>query len=151
LRYVVDANVAVVANGRDTHVGLNEQLIAARFLREAMESGTVLDDMEDLALSEYRRHLNFSGRPTMGDEFFAWFARERWSGTLVERVPSPAGGSILSLLPPTLAGFDSDDHKWICIYLQGKADHIVNAVDSDWAAAASTLVAEGIHVLELLP
>lgn len=150
MRYVVDANVAVVASGRDTHATFDDQLRTARFLRDVMNTGVVLEDTEDLVLDEYRRHLNFSGQPSIGDEFFVWFVRERWGGAMVERVPSPGGGSILSLLPSSLAGFDSDDHKWICIYLQGAADHIVNAVDSDWAHAEATLVAEGIHVLELL-
>lgn len=115
-----------------------------------METETVLEDDEDLAIGEYMRHLNFSGQPSMGDEFFAWFVRERWSGGSVHRICGPAGGSILDVLPPSLATFDEDDHKWVCIYLQGDRDFIANAVDSDWRDAGETLAAEGIRVLEVL-
>jgi hypothetical protein len=115
-----------------------------------METGVVLEDEEDLALNEYKAYLNFSGQPSMGDEFFEWFVRERWNGGSVQRVPSPPGASILSVLPATLTSFDPSDHKWICIYLQGGGDRIVNAADSDWAEAKTTLSGEGITVLELL-
>jgi len=150
LRYVIDANVPIVANGRDTHPTIEEQLKSAKFLRDVMTTGVVLEDEEDLALSEYKAYLDFSGQPGMGDEFIAWFIRERWNGRLVERVESPAGTSILSLLPASLSGFDPSDHKWICIYMKGDADRIVNASDSDWAEAQTALAAEGIQVLELL-
>lgn len=146
----MDANVPIVANGRGTHVGIASQLKAAEFLRNVMMTGIVLEDEEDLAIGEYRRHLNFSGQPTMGDEFFSWFVRERWNGGLVQRIPSPVNESILSVLPSSLAGFDSDDHRWICLYLEGMADYIVNAVDTDWADAKVDLDLEGIRVLELL-
>ena len=149
-RYAIDANVPVVANGRDTHVDVQSQLKAAKFLREVMTTGVVLEDAEDLALSEYRRYLDMSGQPSMGDEFIAWFVRERWNNNVVQRVPSPAEASILSVLPSSLRTFDSDDHKWICIYLQGSGDYIVNAVDSDWAQGKAQLDGEGIRVLELL-
>lgn len=86
----------------------------------------------------------------MGDVFFEWFGRQRWSGTFVQRVPRPPSGSVLDVIPATLAGFDLDDHEWIGIYLLGGADYIVNAVDSDWAEAESDLLAAGINVLELL-
>lgn len=149
-KYVVDSNVALVTSGRRTHVDVFSQLKAARFLREVIISGIVLEDEEDLALTEYKRYLNMSGQPSMGDEFIAWFVRERWAGKIVQRVPSPSGRSILSVLPTSLSSFDSDDHKWICIYLEGDADWIVNAVDSDWANDKSALDAEGVQVLELL-
>ena len=150
MRYVVDANVPTVASGRESHADVHAQLRAARFLYNVMRTGVVLEDEEDLAFAEYRRYLHFSGQPSMGDEFFAWFVRERWSGVLVQRVPRPAGGSILDALPRSLSGFDSDDHKWICIYIRGSADYIVNAVDSDWEQSRAALVAEGVRVLELL-
>lgn len=149
-RYVVDTNVPIVASGRGTHVDVSAQLKAATFLKDVMSTGVVLEDVEDLALNEYRRHLDMSGQPTMGDEFIAWFLQMRWNGSHVERVPSPEGQSILSVLPDSLSSFDSDDHKWICIYLQGSADYIVNAVDSDWAIGKPELDAEGVRLLELL-
>lgn len=123
---------------------------AARFLRDVISTGVVLEDTEDLAFAAYRVQLNFSGQPGMGDQFLEWFMRERWLGNLVQRVSNPQGGSILELLPASLASFDRDDHKWICIYLAGEADVIVNASDSDWVNGRVRLQAEGINVLELL-
>ncbi len=93
---------------------------AARFLRDVISTGVVLEDTEDLAFAAYRVQLNFSGQPGMGDQFLEWFMRERWLGNLVQRVSNPQGGSILELLPASLASFDRDDHKWICIYLAHK-------------------------------
>lgn len=150
MRFVIDSNVPIVASGRGTHVDATAQLKAAKFLIDVMATGVVLEDEEDLALNEYKAYLDFSGQPTIGDEFFSWFVRERWNGRVVQRVPSPACGSILDSLPPTLATFDSDDHKWICIYLVGGGDAIVNAVDSDWSEGKTMLDGEGIVVLELL-
>lgn len=149
-RYVIDTNVPVITKLRDAHVSDSDRLKAARFLYQVMQSGVVLDDEEDLAVGEYRRYLDMSGQPSMGDVFFDWFMRERWLGNVVQRVASPTGSSLLSILPATLTSFDSDDHKWICLYIEGSADWIVNAVDSDWRNALAALESAGINVLEIL-
>lgn len=153
MKYVIDSNALIVASGRSDHVQAQDQLIVARFLNNVMrgEDGEfVLIDAEELAISEYKNYFDFSGQPSIADEFFAWLVREQWAERRVVRVASDDGATILDLIPASLESFDSDDHKWICIFLQGRADWIVNAVDSDWAEASVTLKAEKIRVLELL-
>jgi hypothetical protein len=149
LRYVVDANVPIVANGLDTHAGIELQFAAAAFLSDVMKTGIVLEDNQDGALSEYKAHLSASGKPGVGDYFFFWFMRHRWAQGLVERIAIPDGTTPTDHVPAELTGFDPDDHKWIATYLLGRGDFIVNAVDSDYGEWRAELAKGGVAVLEI--
>ena len=68
---VVDTNVAIVANGGEaTNVDMKCQLSCTERLEVAVKGEVVvLDDAQEI-LTEYARHLSFSGKPGVGDVFF---------------------------------------------------------------------------------
>ena len=67
---MVDTNVAVVANGRQTHADLQCQVICVEKLRSVVADEVVTIDDEGAILQEYKSRLNFSGMPGVGDMFF---------------------------------------------------------------------------------
>ena len=153
-RCVVDTNVAVVANGRPDQADPRPPSIACRiaavtFLSNVVKKGTVLLDFEGAIQGEYRRLLNPSGAPGVGDRFYQVVLHS--SPILVERVnlPKRLDGEY-SDLPQSLidAGFDPSDRKFAAL-AHREGVPVNNATDSDWIEHATTLAAEGIQVENL--
>ena len=151
MRNVIDTNVLIAANGRsNTHASVRVELESARFLAAIIQGdGTVLEDSSSYVFDEYKRYMQFSGQPGIGDKFFRWFLTNRYSSHRVESVPLEPDRPVSTYLPDELRAFDPSDHKWIAIYLEGHGDRIVNATDSDWAEAADALAKHGVSVLQL--
>lgn len=70
MTFVVDTNVAIAANGRGTHADVQCRLTCVRRLRSLVAGEVVAIDETGLVLNEYKKHLNFSGMPGVGDMFF---------------------------------------------------------------------------------
>lgn len=150
MKYVIDTNVLITANGQSSHSSAELALRCARFLSEQMEaSDLVCDDSLDLILTEYKRHMAFSGQPGVGDFYFRWYVSNRWNDKRIRRVNLDPEREVSSYIPDPLQKFDPSDHKWIAVYLVEEADFIVNATDSDWREAQSVLESEKIYVHEL--
>ena len=150
MRQVVDTNVLIAANGRSTHASAILSPDSGRFLAELI-SGTdvLLEDSTGQVFDEYKRYLEFSGQPGVGDLFFAWFVRTRWDASRIERTELDPDKNISDYVPESLRSFDPSDHKWIAVYREGGADVIVNATDSDWNDAKAELELHGISVRQL--
>jgi hypothetical protein len=108
---VVDTNVAVVANGRETHAGAGCQLECVRRLRELVQHGVVVLDRLGLILEEYRRHLCPAGQPGVGDAFLRHLFDHAYDPTtceLVEITDIPDDSRSFEEFPndEALAGFD---------------------------------------------
>jgi hypothetical protein len=147
---VIDANVLIAANRRDTHADLACAAACARVLLDAADGHVVLEDTSDLAWAEYKNYCNFSGQPGPGDRFFVWFARNRWTPGRVRRVDiGKDHEEMRESLPADLRAFDLSDHKWIAIYMGGDGKVLYNALDSDWSEHADALLKAGINVTEL--
>lgn len=153
-RCVVDTNVAIVANGRPDPMdprqpSINCRIAAVTFLNEMATKGTILLDIQGAIQDEYRRHLNPSGAPGVGDRFYLHVLRS--SPNLVERVDLPTRpDGEHQHLPQSLidAGFDPSDRKFAALaHKEGVPMH--NAIDSDWIEHAAGLAAEGIQVVNL--
>ena len=75
MKAVVDTNVAIAANGRNTHASLACQLACIEFLEKLVSAkyrtAIILDDL-DLIISEYSGYLNYKGQPGVGDMFFKY-------------------------------------------------------------------------------
>ena len=150
-RCVVDTNVALVANGRPDPEdprppSIPCRIAAVKFLSELVKNGTVLLDVEGAIQAEYRKHLNPSGAPGVGDRFYQEVLHS--SPQLIERVdlPKRPDGEYKDL-PQSLidAGFDPSDRKFAALACkEGVPLH--NATDSDWVEHAITLAVEGIQV-----
>ena len=109
----------------------------------------LLEDTTGSVFDEYKRYLDFCGQPGVGDQFFAWFVRTRWDTSRIERVNLDAAKATSDYVPIPLRSFDPSDHKWIAVYLEGAADVIVNATDSDWEEARTELDRHAIRVRQL--
>ncbi len=148
-RWVVDTNVPIVANGRNDGihpVSLDCRDATVRFLvRIRKNKEKVILDNEGEVQKEYKRHLQSSGQPGVGDLFYHEVLR---NPTIVERVDLPKrGDGEYRDLPQGVidSGFDRSDRKFAALAKRESAP-VVNAVDSDWLDAQSLLAANGIRV-----
>ncbi len=150
-RCVVDTNVAIVANGRSDPADPRPPSIACRtaavtFLTEVVKKGRVLLDVEGAIQDEYRRYLNPTGAPGVGDRFYQEVLHS--SPKLIERVhlaKRPDGE--YEDLPQLLidAGFDPSDRKFAAL-AHKEGVPVNNATDSDWIEHAAALVVANIQV-----
>lgn len=148
-RVVIDANVLIAANLRETHVSVSCAAASARFLLHAQDE-VILEDTAGMALAEYRRYCHMSGQPGAGDRFLQWFMRARWSAEHVARIDiGETAAEATGRIPPRLRGFDPSDHKWVALYLLGGADVIANSADSDYSEWSAAFADEGVVVREL--
>lgn len=153
-RCVVDTNVAVVANGRSNPSEPRPPTVACRkravaLLMEVVSKGTVLLDADGAIQSEYRRHLNPSGSPGVGDRFYQEVLHS--SPRLIARVslPKRPDGEYADL-PDTLvnSSFDQSDRKFAAL-AKREGVPVYNATDSDWIEHGALLSAGGIDVQNL--
>ena len=149
---VVDTNVLVVANGRDTHAGQECQLATIGALRGVKESDALILDTDGRILAEYRKHCDHSGQPGVGDEFFLWAFNHQAGLRSVTLTENEERGFEEFPDDPALAGFDRDDRVFVAVSVAaGIRNLILNAVDSDYHLQRNGLKQAGAHVQELCP
>lgn len=150
MRAIVDTNVLIAANQRDTHATLEAAARAANVLFEIQQGlHLLLEDTEGMILDEYKRYCNFSGQPGVADRFFLWFIKARFVPTAVAQIDVGGPNDVTGCLPDYLHTFDKSDHKWVAVYLEGGGEVIFNSLDSDWSEHASNMLRAGINVCEL--
>ncbi len=133
MKAVVDTNVLIAANGRDTHATPNCSASSAQLLLRVQQEHILVEDTAGMVLSEYKVYCNFDGQPGAGDRFFLWYIRSRWSDRNVARVNIGENAAMVTgSLPAVLRKMDASDHKWIALFKVGDADAIYNATDGDW-------------------
>ncbi|MCV7073298.1 hypothetical protein MJO55_17210 [Mycolicibacterium rufum] len=149
-RLVIDTNVLKVANGKSEQADPACEEAAGNALQDALRQGVVVLDTEQLAIDEYRKHCSWAGQPGAGDFFFKALTDNIANPSRVHLVDIGAAEDEIDLfVPEALRDFDSDDKKWIALFLEGSADAILNATDSDWAARKADLDSEKVTVREL--
>lgn len=144
-RFVIDCNVAVVANGQP-QASISCRIASIEFLMEVISSHIVLLDLGGDALKEYRKHLSPKGQPGVGDRFYQTMLMSH--PDRVERVDIPLSedGEYLDVPESVIeAGFDPSDRKWVALALKGDATVAVS-VDSDWVEHRPTLEAAGVPI-----
>lgn len=151
MEFVVDTNVAVVANGRRTNVDLQCQKLCVEKLRSVVADEVIAIDDKGAILQEYMRHLNFSGMPGVGDTFFKHVFDYQYRGDRVRRTPitpsSDDGRGFEELPENTL---DRADRKFLAVAAVAKAV-VLNATDSDWLEHKALTETLGIQVEQLCP
>lgn len=148
---VVDTNVAVVANGRQTHADLRCQKLCVEKLRSVVAGEVIVIDDRGAILQEYRRHLNFSGMPGVGDMFFKHVFDYQHSGDRVRRTlitPSSDDGRGFEELPENT--LDRADRKFLAVAVVANAV-VLNATDSDWVEHKALTETLGVQVEQLCP
>lgn len=148
---VVDTNVPIAANGRETHANVACQHACVVALRSLIADEVVvaIDDRGDI-LAEYGRHLRHAGRPGVGDAFFKHLHDYQWTAR-VHRVPiSPNDDEERGFdeLPPN--NFDPSDRKFLAVAVAARA-LVLNATDSDWGEHADLMQNLGVEVHQLCP
>jgi len=147
MQRVVDTNVAIVANGRQTHASPDCRLAAIEFLNGLIDRGKIILDLAGDMQEEYHRHLNPDGQPGVGDRFFLVVLNS--APRRVVRIDLPKDGStgVYRDFPsdPALARFDPSDRKFAAAARQ-TGQPVANATDSDWLDHKVALNANGIAV-----
>ena len=149
--YVVDTNVAIVANGRNTDADLECQLACVEKLQDVCSRQVVVLDDRDLIFDEYKGRLSFAGGPGVGDVFFKHVHNHLYSETRVRRVR-------ITLCDDDRRGFeelpenglDRSDRKFLATALVASAS-ILNAKDSDWGEQEALTERLGVQVHQLCP
>lgn len=149
--FVVDTNVAIAANGRNTHADNQCRLACVEKLQDVVENQVIAVDDQGAIVGEYSRHLNHSGRPGVGDMFFKHVFNNQYQGARVRRVPvTPLAdeGRGFDELPPN--SFDPSDRKFVAVAVAGGAV-VLNATDSDWDEHAALMSSLAVEVHQLCP
>lgn len=154
MRVIVDTNVAVVANQRQSHA--TAACVTACIERLALierEQTLVLDE-QWFILREYLQRLHSTGQPGAGDRFLRWVLTNRANPQRCEFVPiTPKRPSqdendfVEFPAVPELERFDPADKKFVAVAL-AHPEHppILNAVDTDWQAFHQPLERLGVTV-----
>lgn len=152
--FVVDVNVPIVANGRETHADLDCQNASIDALLCIVKDGMIVLDDQMRILEEYRRHLSPSGQPAVGDAFMQWVWENQAVAERCEQVSLAICATGFREFPadPPLGKFDPADRIYVAV---ARTSHnnpeILNAVDSDWWEHRDALAQNGIRVSFLCP
>ncbi|HUS93536.1 MAG TPA: hypothetical protein VM695_16890 [Phycisphaerae bacterium] len=135
--FVVDTNVAVVANGRAEQAGQSCVLACVEALRAVRRGRLVIDDALRI-LTEYRKNLRMSGEGGPGNAFMRWAWDKQLDPARCENVaitPKAGAEDDFQEFPddPALRGFDRSDRKFVAVALASSlGPEVLNATDSDW-------------------
>lgn len=155
--YVIDTNVAVVANGRAEQASPKCVLNCITQLREVQLQGRVVLDDGMQILREYMNNLSMSGEKGAGDYFMKWVWQNQAVPERCERVKlTPRSGTSDDFaefpVDTRLGGFDRSDRKFVAVALASPSDPIVlNATDSDWWEYRELLAGHRIRIRFLCP
>ncbi len=145
-RRVVDTNVAVVANGRNTNASLGCRLAAIDALAGLLRNGRIVIDADGAMAAEYQVYCEPKGQPGVGDRFFREVLMN-YAGK-VDRIPLARrdDGSFVDFPDDqTLAAFDPSDRKFAAAARKASVP-VMNATDSDWLLHHAALGKHGIEV-----
>lgn len=154
MNVVVDTNVAITANGHDTHASLACQYACTVFLEELLspvKRAHIVLDEQGLIFTEYSNHLHYKGQPGVGDIFFKYLHDHMYLGKKIRLVPitsiaDEACG--FNELPPN--SVDKSDRKFLAAAVTAGAE-IVNAVDTDWHEQKAFVAGLGVNIQQLCP
>jgi hypothetical protein len=156
MRFVVDTNVAIVANGASrakSNDGVLEKvpsvlcrIAAVEFLVELLRDHKILLDSGGEIQSEYRRYLSPVGQPGVGDRFYLEVLNSHPDRIERMDIPLAPNGEFVDLpIEVQASAFDRSDRKFAA--LAKKSDEIVvNSTDSDWLEHFGLLTDKGIKV-----
>ena len=149
--FVVDTNVAIVANTRDTHADLPCQLACIEKLERVVKQAVVAVDEAGSIVDEYAGYLSRSGQPGMGDAFFKHIFDHLHQENRVRRVPvTPSDDDRKGFEELPENSFDRSDSIFLAVALMGKAI-VLNATDSDWSEHEELMDMLGVDVEQLCP
>lgn len=153
--FVIDTNVAIVANGKTPQAGSACELACIRVLLEVRRTGIVVLDVGLDILREYMRKLSMSGQPGPGDAFMKWVWQVQADSSHCELVMisrHEQRGFVEFPDDQALNDFDPDDRKFVAVALtSSKNPSVLNAVDSGWWRYRDSLRRNGVAIRFLCP
>ena len=151
MTFVVDTNVAIVANG-DADQADNQCFEACvRRLESLIVKETIAIDDKNLILFEYGRRLDFAGQPGVGDMFFRYvFDNQYWDDRIRRVTITPSENERRSFEELPENTFDPADRKFLAVAVVAKAT-VLNATDSDWKESKDLMDQLGVKVEQLCP
>jgi len=152
--FVVDVNVAIVANGQAPQADLKCRSACVDALVDIQNRGLLVLDDRRLILAEYQRYLSPSGQPGLGDAFMQWVWENQAVEARCEQVPITPSASGFDEFPtdPNLATFDPSDKKYVAVALRSqRRPTVMNAVDPDWWEHQDALIRNGVKLRFLCP
>ena len=147
IAYVVDTNVAIVANGGNTHADQKCQRQCIETLEDVCARQVVVLDDGGCIFAEYCKKLDRSGMPGVGDKFLKYVFDHMHVGKRVRLVSIAAYNHQNSRVNELC---DDDDRKFLATAMAGCAT-ILNATDSDWCKQEELTESLGVTVCQLCP
>jgi hypothetical protein len=157
MHYLIDTNVAIVANNDDKSPAGPACILAAIERLERLIAGEIiiLDEAGEI-MQEYRKHLSPSGQPGTGDQFYRWlYEQAAYNPQHCEKVTLELDEDRNFAAFPNaaeLAKFDPSDRKFVAAALTHPANPpVVNACDKDWHEHHEALGRHGVRIEFLCP
>lgn len=146
IKYVIDTNVAIVANGNEANVTIDCRLATVELLVNAYNNGKIFLDSAGEMQKEYRRHLAPRGAPGVGDRFYLEVLNSHPDRIVRIEVPKREDGQHEDLPQSIIdAGFDPSDRVFAAVAKKAGAE-LFNAVDTDWLEHRDVIEANGISL-----
>jgi len=155
--FVVDVNVAIVANGGSPQADIDCLSACVDALRDIVKNGVIVLDDGMIILKEYMGHLSLKGQPGLGDAFMQWVWENQSVESRCERVGLTQTGDVEDEFlqfpdDPELRNFDCSDRMYVAVALGSqKNPAILNAVDTDWWNHRIALERNGVRIQFLCP
>lgn len=149
--WIVDTNVAVIANGGHDGASLDCVASCAEALQQVMQAGVLFVDDgqgESEIVAEYRTHLDARGQPGPGDAFLKWVLTREWSEEVVERIAITKTGDSYAELPPEASVIDPSDRKFVAVatVTKNRYPEVLQGLDSKWVGWRDVLDRLGVSV-----
>ncbi|MCI5159386.1 MAG: hypothetical protein D3906_13330 [Candidatus Electrothrix sp. AUS1_2] len=152
---VVDTNVLIAANGRNTHADLQCQLACIEALEQIRSKGIILLDSLGLMMDEYSGYCSYKGEPGVGDYFFKYIHdyQQVESHCLIVPITEHKNKGFVEFPDhPGLKSFDLSDRKFVAVARASAVNpSISNATDSDWEEHKAALADVHVTVIQLCP
>jgi hypothetical protein len=130
---VIDVNVLIVANARETEQATPSCVLNCVSELEAAREKIVVLDSAGLIFGQYQNYNSFKGQPGAGDYFFRWLWQNLGDAAHCEMVALTGLDNSFIEVPAELRGFDPSDHVYIGVANASVNNPtILNATDTDW-------------------
>lgn len=159
MKVIVDTNVAVVANERNTAADPECVLTCINHLQAIQKQHILVLDDQWRIIREYMAELRSEGQPGVGDAFLKWVLTNQKNPNRCTFVHiTPVSGSedendfVEFPDDVRLAKFDRADRKFVAV-ARSHPEHppIYNATDTDWIPVSSVLLEYDVMVEFLCP
>ena len=150
--FVVDTNVAIVANGDNQEVDCECQLNCVEKLEDLVKQGCVVVDEGGEIFEEYREYWEQGNIPGIGHVFFkhVWDNQHSPNGHVQRVVITPSDDTEKGFEELPKNDFDPSDRKFLAVAVKANAV-VLNAVDSDWKEQAPLMRRLCVEVCQLCP